>query len=171
MLRHDAAGADGEQTPRVSNHRTARRQPLRTTRREQLVQAWTLGRFVVAGLLGNVAHAVVFLLLGALTASPATFNNVVAVVVSTLVANELHRRFTFRGARSTSWFKGHGLGGAAAAVGLVLSTAALSAWHHVVPGAGAASALAVVHTVTGLVGLTNFLVLRRVLRPAVVLAA
>ena len=155
----------------MTNHRTARRQPLRPTRREQLVQAWTLGRFVVAGLLGNVAHAVVFLLLGALTASPATFNNVVAVVVSTLVANELHRRFTFRGARSTSWFKGHGVGGAAAAVGLVLSTAALSAWHHVVPGASEASALVVVYTVTGLVGLTNFLALRSVLRPAVVLAA
>lgn len=140
-------------------------------RRERVARVWTLGRFVLAGLTGNVAHAAVFLALSAWAVVPVVVVNVVAVVLSTLVTNELHRRFTFPGGRSTAWFKGHGAGGAAAVVGLVLSTAALAAWHHLVPGASGASGLVVVYAVTGLVGLTNFLVLRSLLRPAVTLAA
>lgn len=132
----------------------------------RLARAGTLGRFVVAGLTGNAAHAAVFLALTAWAVVPVVAVNVVAVVVSTLVANELHRRFTFPGARSTSWFRGHGAGGAAAAVGLVLSTAGLAGWRHLAPDAGEVGGLLVVHAVTGLVGLTNFVVLRSVLRPA-----
>ncbi|WP_432482679.1 GtrA family protein [Kineococcus esterisolvens] len=126
-----------------------------------------LPRFVLAGLAGNAAHAVVFLLLGAWAPLPVAAVNVSATVVSTLVANELHRRFTFRAAPGTPWFAGHGVGGAAAVAGLVLSTSALTAWHHLVPGAGDLSGLLVVHVVTGLVGLVNFLVLRSVLRSPV----
>ncbi|WP_337059727.1 GtrA family protein [Kineococcus sp. G2] len=127
--------------------------------------ARTLPRFVAAGLTGNAAHAVVFLMLGAWTALPVAAVNVSATVVSTLVANEMHRRFTFPGGAGTPWFRGHGVGGAAAVLGVVLSTSALTAWHHLVPGASALSGLLLVHAVTGLVGLANFLALRTVLRP------
>ncbi|WP_369054816.1 GtrA family protein [Kineococcus terrestris] len=121
-------------------------------------------RFVGAGLAGNGTHALVFLLLVRFAPVPVAAVNVVAVVLSTVATNELHRRFTFRGGASTAWFKGHGVGGAAALTGLVLSTTALTLWHHLAPGASGASGLAVVYAVTGTVGLVNFLVLRRVLR-------
>ena len=126
--------------------------------------SWALPRFVLAGLVGNGAHALVFLLLGAATALPVAVVNVLAAVLSTLLTNELHRRFTFRRAVRGSWFKGHGVGGATAVAGLVLSTAAVTAWHHLVPGAGQLGGLLVVHLVTGLVGLGNFVLLRSVLR-------
>ncbi|WP_432534385.1 GtrA family protein [Kineococcus arenarius] len=125
----------------------------------------TLPRFVAAGLTGNLAHAVVFLLLQTCTPIPVAVVNVSAAVFSTLVANEMHRRFTFPGAAGTPWFRGHGVGGAAALLGVVLSTAALAVWHHLVPGASALSGLLLVHAVTGLVGLANFLALRTVLSP------
>ncbi|MCI2237301.1 GtrA family protein [Paenibacillus sp. TRM 82003] len=149
-----AAGADRE----TGSPLTAPTAPRRS-------QTRALSRFVVAGLVGNLAHAVVFLLLGAWTPLHVTAVNVSATVVSTLVANEMHRRFTFPGGTGTPWFRGHGVGGAAAVLGLVLSTSALAAWHHLVPGAGALSGLLLVHAVTGLVGLVNFLALRTVLRP------
>ena len=126
---------------------------------------WTLLRFVGAGAAGNAVHAGLFLLLAA-TTLPVAAVNVAATVVSTVTTNELHRRFTFTAAAGTPWFRGHGLGGAAALTGLVLSTSALTLWHHLAPGAGAASGLLVVYSVTTAVGLTNFLVLRRALRPA-----
>ncbi|NAZ76249.1 GtrA family protein, partial [Kineococcus sp. T13] len=132
--------------------------------RRRSAEAWTLGRFVLAGAAGNGAHAVVFLVLGAATALPAAVGNVLATVVSTLVANELHRRFTFRAAGSGAWATGHGIGGAAAVAGLVLSTLALTGWHSLVPGASDLSGLVVVHVVTALVGTTNFLLLRVALR-------
>ncbi|NAZ85251.1 GtrA family protein [Kineococcus indalonis] len=128
------------------------------------VRLWVLLRFVLAGAVGNGAHALAFLLLGAATALPVAAVNVVAVALSTVLTNELHRRFTFHHGARTSWFKGHGVGGAAAVAGLVLSTAALTAWHHLVPGAGRGSGLLVVYAVTGLVGLSNFVLLRSVLR-------
>ena len=138
--------------------------PPVAARRRRSAEAWTLARFVVAGATGNGAHAVVFLVLGAATALPAAVGNVLATVVSTLVANELHRRFTFRAAGSSAWSTGHGIGGAAAVAGLVLSTLALTGWHRLVPGASDLSGLVVVHVVTALVGASNFLVLRVALR-------
>lgn len=125
---------------------------------------WTLLRFAGAGAAGNLTHAGVFLLLAATTV-PVALVNVAAVVLSTLVTNELHRRFTFRGAAGTPWWRGHGVGGATALGGLVLSTTALTLWHRWVPGAGPVSGLLVVQSVTALVGLTTFVLLRRTLTP------
>lgn len=124
---------------------------------------WTFLRFAGAGAAGNLVHAAVFLLLTA-TPSPVAVVNVVATVVSTVTTNELHRRFTFRAA-ATPWFRGHGVGGAAAVTGLLLSTSALTLFHQLRPEARALGGLLLVQAVTAVVGLTNFLVLRRALRP------
>ena len=87
--------------------------------------------------------------------------DVLATSICTVVANEMHRRFTFRGASGGgSWTTGHGTGGAAAVLGPLLSSGALTLWQHVVPTAGHLSALIVVQALTAVVGSGDFLVLR-----------
>ncbi|WP_432492327.1 GtrA family protein [Kineococcus gypseus] len=132
--------------------------------RTRRAEAWTLLRFAAAGLSGNAAHAAVFLAAAAL---PAAVAHVLATALSTLVTTELHRRFTFRAAARTPWYRGHGTGGAAAAAGLAASTGALLAQQHLFPLAGHLAALLVVQLTTAAVGTVNFLLLRAVLRTPV----
>ena len=132
-------------------------------RRPSAADAWALLRFALAGAVASASYGVVFLVLATLTAAGAQLLNLVATVISTLVANELHRRFSFRGAPEGSLARGHGVGGANAVAGLVLSGLALAGWHHLAPHAGPVSDVLVVYAVNAAVGLVNFLVLRHAL--------
>ncbi|WP_448630085.1 GtrA family protein [Cellulomonas soli] len=122
-----------------------------------------LVRFVVVGLAANGSYGLVFLLVGNLTHRGPALLHVLATAVSTLVANEMHRRFTFAHAPKRSWLRGHGVGTATALVGFLATSAALSWWHVVAPGASHVSSVLVVYTTTAAVGLGNFLTLRRTL--------
>ena len=138
--------------------------PRRALRpRIRLSEVWSLLRFFVAGVTASASYGLVFLLLGAVTPANAHVLNVIATIASTLVANELHRRFSFRGASNASVSRGHGVGGVNAVVGLLLSTLALAGWHHLVPDAGNTSSVVVVYAVNAVVGLFNFLTLRHAL--------
>jgi putative flippase GtrA len=122
-----------------------------------------LVRFVVAGLTSSASYAVVFLVMARVLAAGAIASNIAATLFSTVLANELHRRFSFRGAVAATMPRAQGAGAVMAALGLAASTLALAAWHRVAPEAGAASSLVVVYAVTAAVGLANFLAMRTVL--------
>lgn len=115
-------------------------------------------RFVLVGGVSNVLYGAVFLLLrseGILVA------NVVGALLSTILANELHRRRTFRAADRVHWLTGQGEGGGIALLGIVISTAALALVGVLLPTIGGIAEVALVVTITGIVGGVRFLALRR----------
>ncbi len=97
-----------------------------------------LVRFVVAGVTSSASYAVVFLVMARVLAAGAIMSNVAATLFSTVLANELHRRFSFRGATAATAPRAQGAGAVMAALGLGASTLALAAWHQLAPSAGAA---------------------------------
>lgn len=115
------------------------------------------GRFVMVGGSSNVVYALIFLLLhshGALVA------NVGGVVVSTALANEVHRRLTFHASQRVHWFSAQWEAGGLAVVGLGISSTALAVLDFSFPEApGAAQALLVV-AVSAVIGVLRFLALR-----------
>ncbi|GAA3803851.1 hypothetical protein CSO01_02200 [Cellulomonas soli] len=125
--------------------------------------ARAFARFAVVGLAANGSYGLVFLLVGDLTHRGPAFLHVLATAVSTLVANEMHRRFTFAHATKRSWVRGHGVGTMTALAGFLATSAALSWWHVIAPGASHLSSVLVVYATTAAVGLGNFLALRRTL--------
>ncbi len=127
----------------------------------------TFVRFVATGITASVSYGLLFLAVGTLTDAPDLLINLLATVVSTILSNELQRRFTFRAAGRDSIVRGQSAGTGIAVIGLLVNSLALAAWNLLVPGAGDGSTLVLVYCVNGVVGLANFLVLRRVLgRPA-----
>src|SRR5687768_16444576 len=81
-------------------------------------------RFVGVGVLTTGVYFVVFLALRSLGAQPA---NLVGAVLSSMLANELHRRLTFRAEDRVTWLTAQWEGGGLAIVGLVGTSAALAA--------------------------------------------
>src|SRR5664279_5481319 len=123
----------------------------------------TFVRFVATGVTASVSYGLLFLVMGALTDAPDLMLNLVATVVSTVLSNELHRRFHVpddrtrlgrSGAERRQRHGGHRLAGEQSRPGQ---------WDLLVPDAGGVSTLAVAYCVNGVVGLANFLILRRVL--------
>jgi putative flippase GtrA len=114
-------------------------------------------RFVLVGGSSNVVYALVFLLLH----SRGTFAaNVAGVVVSTALANELHRRLTFHASARVRWFPAQWEGGGLALVGLALSTLSLALLDFWLPSAGGLVQAVAVVAVSAFVGVLRFLALR-----------
>ncbi len=114
-------------------------------------------RFVVVGVVSNVLYALLFVLLSHLGTQPA---NLAGAVASSALANELHRRLTFRAGGRVTWLAAQWEGGGLAVVGIVSTTVVLNWFDTVAPGASSAASLAVIAAVTGAVGLIRFLALR-----------
>lgn len=115
-------------------------------------------RFVLVGGISNVLYGVVFLLL---RAEGMVVANVVGGVLSTILANELHRRRTFRAADRVHWVTAQGEGGGLALVGMVLSTLTLALAGVLFPAVDGIVEVALVVAVSGVVGGIRFLALRR----------
>src|SRR3954451_4279538 len=81
-------------------------------------------RFVTVGVTSSLVYFALFLALRGLGAVPA---NVVAFVVSSVLANELHRRVTFHAGGRVSWLAAQGEAGGLAVVGLLATSATLAA--------------------------------------------
>jgi putative flippase GtrA len=113
-------------------------------------------RFVTVGVCSSVVYFALFLAL--LVVGPVAANGV-AFVVSTALANELHRRVTFHAGGRVGWFTAQSESGGLALAGLVATSAALIALDGVVGGAWRAQVL-LIAAVTGAIGLIRFAALR-----------
>ncbi|CAA9269499.1 MAG: Putative glycosyl transferase [uncultured Blastococcus sp.] len=113
-------------------------------------------RFVTVGVITSLVYFGLFLSLRGLGEQPA---NLAGAVVSSMLANELHRRLTFHAGERVSWVTAQWEGGGLAAVGLVATASALAALDDVVSDAWWAQVL-LIASVTGAVGLGRFVSLR-----------
>lgn len=120
-------------------------------------------RFVVVGGTSTAFYALLFLALGALGAMPA---HVIATVASSILANELHRRLTFRAEERVHFLTAQIEAGAVSVIGLVATSAALAWLEATAASAPAAVQIGLVATVTAVIGLLRFVALRWIFRPA-----
>lgn len=138
---------------------------LRTATRLRQDDGWAqFARFVVVGATSTALYAVLFLSLRSLGYLPA---HVVATVSSSMLANELHRRLTFRADRHVSFMTAQVEAGGVSFVGLIATTTALG-WLDAVAGSAPPYwQIILVATVTAVIGLLRFMALRWIFRPAV----
>jgi len=122
--------------------------------------AASLARFAVMGVAANTIFALTFLVVGSMTGAGDQVRNLTAMIVSTVVANELHRRFSFHADGRVSWLQGQRVGALTAALGLAATSSALAVWNSWAPGAGSLASLGVVYLVNATYGLVSFATLR-----------
>src|SRR4051794_9003076 len=113
-------------------------------------------RFVSVGVSSSIVYFGLFLALRGVGTVPA---NVVAFLVSSVLANELHRRVTFHADGRVGWFTAQCEGGGLAIAGLAATSLALSALDGVIGTAWWAQLL-LIAAVTGAIGLVRFAALR-----------
>jgi putative flippase GtrA len=113
-------------------------------------------RFVTVGVLTTVVYFGVFLVLRPFGQQPA---NLVGAVLSSMLANELHRRLTFHAGQRVGWLAAQVEGGGLAAVGLLATGTALAVLDGSLGSAWWADLL-LIAAVTGAVGLARFAALR-----------
>lgn len=114
-------------------------------------------RFALVGGLSNISYVLLFL---SLTGAGPLLANVAGSVVSTVLANELHRRLTFHAAERVGWFTAQWEGGGLALLGLGISTAALAALGVLAPTLAEPAQAAAVLAISAAVGGLRFLALR-----------
>ena len=114
-------------------------------------------RFVLVGGSANLVYAGLFLMLTGLGDQVA---NVVGVVASTALANELHRRLTFRAGGRVGWAVAQWAGGGMAVAGLAASSLTLAALDVGTVSSGQLVSVLAVCAVSGAVGLARFVGLR-----------
>jgi putative flippase GtrA len=146
--------------------RAAGRRVVVRLRRDDV--AAQFGRFMIVGGAATLLYGLVFLPLASLGYLPA---NVAGSVASTVLANELHRRLTFRAENRVSWLSAQIEAGGVALVGLLATTAALGWVHSSADSVPAGVQIALVAAVTGAIGLVRFVTLRWLFRPTGVPAA
>jgi len=116
-----------------------------------------LTRFAGVGLISSVLYAVTFLTFGSLGSLAA---NLLGMVTSTLLANELHRRLTFNASAAVGWVRAQLHGGGLAVVGLLATSVSLLALQAAAPNAGWFVQVLLIGAVTGAIGLVRFAALR-----------
>jgi len=119
-------------------------------------------RFVLVGGASTAVYGLLYIGLGGLGYLPAHLS---ATVVSTILANELHRRLTFRADDRVHWINAQVEAGGVALVGLLATSAALG-WLNTSAGAvHVILQITVVAAVTATIGLMRFVALRWIFRP------
>lgn len=114
-------------------------------------------RFVLVGGLSTVVYAALFMLLEGLGDQTA---NITGSIASSVLANELHRRLTFRAGDRVGWWTAQWEGGGVAVLGIIATSVALG-WRDAVTDVdGTVARLTLVGAVTGLIGLGRFVALR-----------
>ena len=116
-----------------------------------------LVRFAAVGAVSNVLYVAVFVLM---QPEGRVIANVAGAAASTVLANELHRRLTFHAGERVHWFTAQWEAGGLALVGLMVSTAAVTALEVAAPNTRALASALLVVTVTAVVGGLRFLALR-----------
>ncbi|MFD3748057.1 GtrA family protein [Nocardia sp. NPDC058633] len=116
-----------------------------------------LARFTMVGGASNIAYVLLFMTLHSIGPLVA---HVTGSLVSTAIANELHRRLTFRAANRVDRFTAQWEGGGLALLGLAISTAALAGLDSLAPGLGEVAQASAVLAVMAAVGGLRFVALR-----------
>jgi len=132
---------------------------------EQVRRDDTLGQFIRFVLVGGSSTAVYALFFLGLESLGYLTAHVVATVVSSVLANELHRRLTFRADERVSWLTAQVEAGGVSLFGLVTTSVALGWLDAAVGSANPALQISLVAAVTGLIGLIRFAALRWIFRP------
>ncbi|MDQ3733879.1 MAG: GtrA family protein [Actinomycetota bacterium] len=116
-----------------------------------------LTRFGGVGLVSSALYAGTFVMLGSLGSLAA---NLIGMVTSTLLANELHRRLTFHASAAVGWLRAQLQGGGLAIVGLIATSSALVGLQAAAPSAGWTVQVLTIGAITGSIGLVRFAALR-----------
>jgi len=119
-------------------------------------------RFVLVGGATTVVYALFFFSLRHYGYLPA---HLVSTAVSTVLANEMHRRLTFRAEDRVSWFSAQWEAGGVTVIGLVATSTALGWLDAATGSAPPILQISVVVAVTGLIGILRFVALRWIFRP------
>ncbi|RJO74946.1 GtrA family protein [Nocardia panacis] len=114
-------------------------------------------RFALVGGSSNVAYVLLFF---AMHGIGSLWANVAGSIVSTIIANELHRQLTFHASDRVGWFTAQIEGGGLALVGLGITTAGLAALDLWAPGIGGTMQAAAILAITAAVGGLRFVALR-----------
>ncbi|MEV6101172.1 GtrA family protein [Nocardia sp. NPDC051981] len=114
-------------------------------------------RFALVGGASNITYLVLFL---TLNSTGPLIANIAGSILSTVIANELHRHLTFRAAGRVTWFTAQWEGGGLAVIGLLISSAALAALDSYAPGLSPLARAAAVIALTAAIGALRFLALR-----------
>jgi putative flippase GtrA len=132
--------------------------------------ATQFARFLLVGVATTAVYALFFVGLervGGLDYLPA---HLAATTVSTALANELHRRLTFHAEDRVSWLTAQWEAGGVTVIGLVTTSSALR-WLDAATGTTQPVVqVAVVVTVTAVIGALRFIALRWIFRPHAVAA-
>jgi putative flippase GtrA len=146
----------------VTEHAAALR-----TRLQQDDAGAQFARFVVVGGLSSALYAVLFIALEGVGSQPA---NLVGAIASTLLANELHRRLTFHAENRVSWLTAQWEAGGVTVIGLITTSTALRVLDAATGNTQPVVQVAVVATVTAVIGALRFIALRWIFRPHAVAA-
>jgi putative flippase GtrA len=118
-------------------------------------------RFVLVGGATTLVYAALFVALEGLGYLPA---HLLATAASTTLANELHRRTTFRAGERVHWLTAQWEAGGVTVMGLLATSAALGVLDSTVSEVSVVAQVALVVAVTALIGLMRFLALRWIFR-------
>lgn len=163
LRRHHAAESVGD-LPRTTAPWPQEREPGITARLRRDDTTAQFARFVLVGGVTTVVYALLFVALGSWRGYLTV--HLVATAVSTVLANELHRRLTFHADERVHWFTAQWEAGGVTVIGLLATSSALGWLDAVTDGTHAGLQIATVVTVTAVIGLLRFLALRWIFRPA-----
>lgn len=114
-------------------------------------------RYAFVGAVTSALYALAFVALDRIGDLSA---NVVGMLASTVVANEMHRRLTFHASSRIGWLAAQLESGTLAALALGVSTVTVAAANRVVPDAPWPFEVGLVLAVTGVLGIVKFFALR-----------
>ena len=114
-------------------------------------------RFVLVGASSTLVYATLYITLAPVGYLAA---HLVATVASSIMANELHRRLTFRAEDRVHWLTAQAEAGGVSAVGLLATSAALGWLNETAGSAPILLQIGLVAAVTAIIGFLRFLALR-----------
>jgi putative flippase GtrA len=119
-------------------------------------------RFVLVGGASTAVYGLLYIALGGLRYLPA---HLIATVASSILANEMHRRLTFRAEDRVDWLTAQLEAGGVTLVGLLATSVALGWLNSSVSSAPVILQVTLVAAVTAAIGLMRFVALRWIFRP------
>ena len=124
-----------------------------------------LMRFAFVGSVTTALYAALFLVLSRVIGLDYLPAHLISTVITTVLANELHRRLTFHADERVDWFTAQWEAGAVAVIGLLSTSAALTWLDTTSTSVPAVLQIALVVAVTTTIGIVRFIALRWIFRP------